>query len=712
MNLTYTQLLETNNLIQQNTDETYWLCLTRTVQESKLFPVSPYMILSYFMCFYRYPSLLRKIEQHMKAEEIGDRARNMGTKIQNPAMGWCLPSFYLLGREYLIAMGMIRPQDAVEDVVYVMDFWKRFELAWHRNDGHMTNRDFGHRAQVLPERKLQIFHADLYDCAEGDPLHTAAQAFMAATSQYGFLVSCESRIALHNQGPYKLDDEREMIVRDFMDLAEGDYPWLDGVAADMPYNNLTVPMAVKGCHFNIIDDWGSFESQPEFKSHHMVGVGLYTSDTLSEGHVPVGMGSREELTRTFESLTQKAKEATTKLWQRIAGWNRDQMLDAGAITYFSIVKDLAHVAGCYAMEDWMLIDERAQLQLARESGVKVDEPTLDIAVESIARQNGVDVAELRRRVQADGMDYAQFRADLRDKVTLQKLREREVEPRVRITDQDVDQFIRDQRNSTDISALELNLAHVLVAVPENATAEQLATLQAKAQRAWERARAGEDFGALARELSDAQNRTSGGQFGLRSADRLPPLFVDATKNVRTGGIADIVRSGAGFHVLKVIEKRQAGLPSVQVVQTRVRHILLRPGPQLTESAALARLAEWRKRVEAKDADFAALAREFSQDGSAREGGDLGWANPGQFVPEFEEVVNGLAPGQIAPPVVSRFGAHLIQVLERREATLSEREQRDMARNLVREKKLDEAFNLWAQEVRGRAYVEIRQPPAQ
>jgi peptidyl-prolyl cis-trans isomerase SurA len=359
-----------------------------------------------------------------------------------------------------------------------------------------------------------------------------------------------------------------------------------------------------------------------------------------------------------------------------------------------------------------LIDERAQLQLARESGLKVDEPTLDIAVESIARQNGVDVAELRRRVQADGMDYAQFRADLRDKVLLQKLREREVEPRVRITDQDVDQFIRDQRDSTDVSALELNLAQVLVAVPENATPEQVATLQAKAQRAWERARAGEDFGALARELSDGQNRTTGGQFGLRSADRLPPLFVEATKNVRTGGIAAIVRSGAGFHVLKVIEKRQAGLPSVQVVQTRVRHILLRPGPQLSESAALARLAEWRKRIEAKEADFAALAREFSQDGSAREGGDLGWANPGQFVPEFEEVVIGLAPGQIAPPVVSRFGVHLIQVLERREATLSEREQRDMARNLVREKKLDEAFSLWAQEVRGRAYVEIRQPPAQ
>lgn len=360
MSLNYAQLLETNNLIQQNTDETYWLCLTRTVQESKLFPVSPYMILSYFMAFYRYPALLRKIETHMRAEEIGDRVRARGIKCQNPALGWGLPNFYLLGREYLISLGLIRPQDAVEDIQYVLDFWKRFQLAWHRNDGHLTNREFGHRAQILPERRIQIFHADLYDCVEGDPLHTAAQAFMAATSQYGFLVSCESRIGQTNQGPYKLDDEREMIVRDFMDLAEGDYPWLDGVAADMPYNNLTVSMAVKGCHFNIVDDWGSFESQPEFKSHHMVGVGLYTSDCLTDSYVPVGMESREALTATFADLAARAKDATSRLWKRIAGWSRDQMIDAGAITYFAICKDLAHLAGCYEMEDWMMIDPRAE----------------------------------------------------------------------------------------------------------------------------------------------------------------------------------------------------------------------------------------------------------------------------------------------------------------------------------------------------------------
>jgi len=358
--ITYAQLLETNSLIQQVTDETYWLCVTRTVQESKLFPVSPYMLLSYLMAFYRYPELLRKIEARMPAEEIGDRARNMGIKIQNPAMGWCLPSFYLLGREYLIIMGLLRPQDAVEDIITVTDFWKRYQLAWHRNDGHMTNREFGHRSQILPERRLQVFHADMYECRAGDALHTAAQAFLAATSQYGFLVACESRTCQHNSGPYKLSETREMIVRDFVDLAEHDFPWLDDVATDVPYNNLTLPMAVEGCHFYLIDDWGSFESEPEFKAHHMVGVGLYTSDPLSEGYIPVGMESRETLTRTFEELTDIAKDATAKLWKRIAGWSRDQMMDAGAIVYFSTVKDLAHVAGVYEMKDWVLIDERAE----------------------------------------------------------------------------------------------------------------------------------------------------------------------------------------------------------------------------------------------------------------------------------------------------------------------------------------------------------------
>jgi len=358
-----------------------------------------------------------------------------------------------------------------------------------------------------------------------------------------------------------------------------------------------------------------------------------------------------------------------------------------------------------------LISEKAQLQLARETGVRVDEATVDQAEQNVARQNQIDVPELRRRLAQDGMGLSQFREDLRNQLLLTRLRDREVEPRVRVNDLDVDLFIQEQQGSTDLSNMELNLAQLVVGVPEGATEVQVAALQGKAQRALARARAGEDFTRLVREFSDAPDAAvNGGQLGLRPADRYPPLFINAVQGLPEGGVSAVVRSGAGFHVLKVVEKRQAGMPGVNVTQCHVRHILLRPSPQVSESAARERLADFKKRLAAKTADFEQLARENSQDGSARNGGDLGWANPGLFVPEFEEVVNELDPGEISDPVVTRFGVHLIQLLERRQATLSQREQREIARNLVRERKLDEAYANWAQDVRGRAYVEFRDPP--
>ncbi len=358
-----------------------------------------------------------------------------------------------------------------------------------------------------------------------------------------------------------------------------------------------------------------------------------------------------------------------------------------------------------------LISEKAQLQLARETGVKVDEVTVDQAEQNVARQNQIEVPELRRRLAADGIALAQFREELRNQLLLTRIRDREVEPRVKVSDLEVDQFIQEQQGSNDLSTMELNLAQVLVAVPEGATSAQVAALQAKAERALARVRAGEDFARVAREMSDAPGvASSGGQMGLRPVDRYPQLFINAVQTLPDGGLSGIIRSGAGFHVLKVIEKRQAGMPGVHVTQSRARHILLRPTAQLSESAARERLADFRKRVLSGTADFAQLARENSQDASARSGGDLGWANPGLFVPEFEDAMNDLQPGEVSEPLVSRFGVHLIQLLERRQATLSQREQRDIARNLVREKKLEEAYTAWVQEVRGRAYVEFREPP--
>lgn len=358
-----------------------------------------------------------------------------------------------------------------------------------------------------------------------------------------------------------------------------------------------------------------------------------------------------------------------------------------------------------------LITEKAQLQLARESGVRVDEAVVDQAEATVARQNGIDVTELRRRVQADGMTAAQFREDLRSQILLQRLRDRELQSKVKVTDLDIDQYLREQQASPDPALTELNLAHILVAVPENASAAQVAQAQAKAEQVQQRAKAGEDFAKLARENSDASGAAqNGGALGTRTADRLPPLFVDAVGDLGDGGVSAVLRSAAGFHILKVLEKREMGKAGIAVTQTRVRHILLRPSAQMTEAQARQKLTDFKRRIQAGQADFAALARDNSQDASARNGGELGWASPGMFVPEFEDVMNSLGPGQIADPVTSRFGVHLIQVMERRQSKLGEREQREVVRNLLREKKLDEAYARWTQEVRGRAYVELREPP--
>ena len=357
-----------------------------------------------------------------------------------------------------------------------------------------------------------------------------------------------------------------------------------------------------------------------------------------------------------------------------------------------------------------LISDKAQLQLARSAGVRVDDNAVEAAVQTVARQNQISVDELRRRLKADGIAYSQFESDLRDELLVSRLRQREVDLRVAVTEQDIDQFLREQEGGTELSSLALNLAQILVAVPENATPAQVAALQAKAQQVMDKARGGADFAALANEFSDSPTRGTGGLMGLREADRYPPLFVESTKSLKVGGLAGPIRSGAGFHILKVIEKRQAGMPGSVITQTHARHILLRLSPKQGETAATEKLAAFRKRILAGQADFAALARENSEDASAKQGGDLGWANPGMFVPEFEKVMNGLAPNQISDPLVSRFGVHLIQVLERREAQMSPRDQREMARNVLRGKKQEEAYVLWAQEVRGRAYVEYRESP--
>jgi peptidyl-prolyl cis-trans isomerase SurA len=357
-----------------------------------------------------------------------------------------------------------------------------------------------------------------------------------------------------------------------------------------------------------------------------------------------------------------------------------------------------------------LINERAQLQMARETGIRVDDAAVDQAEQMVASQSQIDVAELRKRVVKEGTDLATFRTQLRERVLISRLHERDIESRVRVTDQDIDRYLQEQQASnTDPFAQEINLAQLLVAVPEKASSEQAALLYQQAQKVLNRIRAGEDFGTLVKELS-AADRNNGGQLGLRRADRYPPSFVLATQKLGVGGVSDIVRSAAGFHILKVVDRRAPAVLVRTVVQSRARHILLRTGPELTAAQAQARLADYRQRILGGKADFQKLAREYSQDGSAQQGGDLGWVSQGTFVPEFEEAMNRLNEGEISNPVVSRFGVHLIQLAERRRVDLSPQELRQMVSNQLRETKYAEAYVVWARDVRERAYVEMRDPP--
>ena len=354
-----------------------------------------------------------------------------------------------------------------------------------------------------------------------------------------------------------------------------------------------------------------------------------------------------------------------------------------------------------------LIDERVQITFAREVGQKVDDSEIDRAVANIAAQNQLSVAQLRDRLRGEGMEMARFRGTMRDQLLLEKVREREVNTRIRITDADIEKLL-DSYRARAVGETQLNLAQILVTVPEGANAELLAQRQARADGALARLRAGEDFTKVAREISEDGNRDAGGEIGLRPAQRLPDLFVDGVQGLAPGQVSAALRSAAGIHILKVIDRQQGD--AFQVTQTRARHILLRLSDRAQAAAVTRRMDELRRQIERGEKKFEDVARDVSEDGSAPSGGDLGWASPGQFVPEFEEAMTKLAPGGISAPVVSRFGVHLIQVLERRSSTLDPKEVREQARGQLREAKYEQAYLDWAKELRLRAYIELREPP--
>jgi peptidyl-prolyl cis-trans isomerase SurA len=351
-----------------------------------------------------------------------------------------------------------------------------------------------------------------------------------------------------------------------------------------------------------------------------------------------------------------------------------------------------------------LVLDKAQLQLAESTGMRVDELQLDRAVQRIAQNNGLALAEFRRALERDGVDFERFRAELRQQILLSRLREREVDDRVQVSETEIDAYLEEYKASL-ASAVEYDVAHILVRVPEQARPEQVEQARARAARVREQARAGADFARLAASDSDAGDALQGGALGWRAPGRLPELFAEALRDMQPGAVSELLRSPAGFHLVKLLGRRGAG-DAAPVTQTRARHILVKSNEIVSEEDARRRLQALRERI-AAGADFAEMARLNSEDGTAARGGALGWVYPGDTVPEFERAMNALAPGELSQPVRTPFGFHLIEVQERRAADVSAERQRQLARQTLRERKADEAYQDWLRQLRDRTYVELR-----
>lgn len=355
-----------------------------------------------------------------------------------------------------------------------------------------------------------------------------------------------------------------------------------------------------------------------------------------------------------------------------------------------------------------LVMDRALVQMAREQGIRVDDAQVDRAIAGIAAENRATVAQLREQIERDGVSFERFRNEVREEIMVGRLREREVDARIQISEADIDAFIAEHRDASGAQQ-EYEIAQILLRVPEGASPEQIERQRLRGEEVIRQLQQGADFARLAAAFSDAPEAMSGGALGVRTADRLPQLFLDAVAGLQPGGVSKLLRSANGFHVLKLLARRDAGAPKLDggpVTQTRVRHILIRPSELVSEPEALRRLGEIRQRVE-QGADFAELARQYSVDGSAGRGGDLGWIYPGDTVPDFERAMNALSPGQVSEPVRTEFGYHLIQVLERRTDAASPERVRAVARQALRERRIEEAFQDWMRQVRDRTYVEYR-----
>jgi peptidyl-prolyl cis-trans isomerase SurA len=352
-----------------------------------------------------------------------------------------------------------------------------------------------------------------------------------------------------------------------------------------------------------------------------------------------------------------------------------------------------------------MIMDMVQIQFAREIGLRVDDVQLDRALERIAQQNKyASLAAFRVKLENDGVNFRKFREEIRTEIVSVRLREREVDSKLFISENEIENYLANQAKQ-DGKGEEVELAHIMVVVPELASAEKIQTFKRRAEEALSQLRKGASFAQVAAGYSDAKDALQGGNLGWRPSDRIPPLFAEAVSKLKPGETSDILRSPNGFHIIKLIGRRSKDDPIV-ITQTHARHILIKTSAIVSEHEAMTRLLEIKKAID-KGANFGDQAKLYSEDGSASQGGDLGWLSPGETVPEFEGAMDKLKVGQISDVVPSSFGFHLIQVLERRTADVSVEQKKQQARNAIRSFKSDEAYQDWLRQLRDRAFIEYR-----
>ncbi len=351
-----------------------------------------------------------------------------------------------------------------------------------------------------------------------------------------------------------------------------------------------------------------------------------------------------------------------------------------------------------------LISDRLQTQMAAQTGLRVDDAQLDKTIERIANQNKMDVTQFKKALADEGIVYRKFREDIRNEILISRLREREVDNKINITEAEIDNYLTTQA-AGGASQDEYEVSHILIRAPENSDAETLKKLKEKASQAYLQLKSGADFSKVSASMSDAPNALEGGKLGWKQAGQIPTMFAVALKTMSVGELTPILQSPNGFHILKLTNRRGGASP-LMVDQTHVRHVLLKLNEVMTDNDAKKKMDEIKKRLESGE-DFAKVAKQVSEDGSASNGGDLGWIGPNDTVPQFEQAMNLLAIKEISEPIRTPFGWHILQVLERRKQDMTNEAARLKARQEIRARKADEAYQDWLRELRDRTYVELR-----